>query len=505
MGMDDPACQGCRQRDARIAELEALAGELRARITVLEKQSEEQAKRLEEQAALIRDQARIIRDLSRKLQNVDLPKSGDRSKEARAAEEAKDKASKKTKPSKQPTGRKPGGQPGHSPYLKQLLPPERVNETVAIVPTACGKCGHALPEQPGPRDPEPTRFQVAELPDIKATITEYQGHARTCPCCGEVTQAAIPADIRAHSLGPELSALMGYLVGGCGLSKRRVEEVIESVFEVPVSLGAIAHSEQEMSAALQSLHEEALAAVREADVKHSDETGWKKAGQKRWLWVMATQRVVVFVIHRLHSAAVVMSLLGTVRGILCTDRWSGYDWWPTMQRQLCWSHLKRSFQKMVERGGKAQVTGDACLTIERQVFELWHRFRSGELSRDQLGDLMGPLMLQMLDILHTGERSRDGKTARICRRLIKRYPAIWTFVVEEGVEPTNNHGERVQRFAVLYRKNCFGCHSDGGCRFVERLLTVVQTLRLQKRSILKFLTHALIAHRTGIPKPSLLG
>lgn len=496
--MDGPACQGCRQRDARIADLESLVIELRARIAELERQAQEQA-------AQIRDQARLIRNLAGKLQDKDLPKSGDRTKEAQAAQEAKDKTSR-GKEGQKPTGRKPGGQPGHPPHLKEPLPPERVNHIVPIVPTECVHCGHALPETSGPYDPEPTRFQVAELPEIKATITEYQGHARTCPCCGELTQAAIPAEIRAHSMGPGLSALMSYLVGGCGLSKRRVEEVVESLFEVPVSLGAIAKLEQEMSAALQQSHEEALTAVQAADVKHADETGWKKAGKKRWLWVVATQSVVVFMIHRLRSAAVAMQMLGPVLlGILCSDRWSGYDWWPKMQRQLCWAHLKRNFQKMVERGGKARAIGEACLAIERQVFELWHRFRDGGLTRDELGDGMSSLMLEMLDVLHHGQRSRDGKTARFCRRLIKLYPALWTFVVTEGVEPTNNHGERVQRFAVLYRKNCFGCHSDSGCRFVERLLTVVQTLRLQKRSILAFLTQTLTAHRSRQPKPSLIG
>ncbi len=74
----------------------------------------------------------------------------------------------------------------------------------------------------------------------------------------------------------------------------------------------------------------------------------------------------------------------------------------------------------------------------------------------------------------------------------------------EGVEPTNNHAERVQRLAVLYRKNCFGCHSDSGCRFVERLLTVVQSLRLQKRPVLQYLKETLIAHRTGQGVPSLV-
>jgi transposase len=158
-----------------------------------------------------------------------------------------------------------------------------VSQTIPIIPEHCARCQQALPAEPGSADPEPTRFQVAELREVKATIIEYQGHARTCPGCGEVTRAPISAAIRAHNIGPGLAALLSYLVGACGLSKRRVEELVEAVFEVPVALGTIAKLEQEMSAALAPAHQEALAAVREAPVKHADETGWKKAGRKRWL------------------------------------------------------------------------------------------------------------------------------------------------------------------------------------------------------------------------------
>jgi transposase len=77
-------------------------------------------------------------------------------------------------------------------------------------------------------------------------------------------------------------------------------------------------------------------------------------------------------------------------------------------------------------------------------------------------------------------------------------------VVTEGIEPTNNHAERLLRRGVLWRKNAFGCHSAEGCRFVERLLTVVQTCRLQGRPVLRYLHDAVVAHRQGLPAPSLL-
>lgn len=472
--MDAPPCQQCRERDERIAVLTTRLAELEAKV---------------------QEQAQLILDLARKLQNQDLPKSGTPS----------DSSPSSPPSAKKPSGRKPGGQPNHPPHLKRLLPAERVTDVVPIVPSHCAHCSKPLPVAAGADDPEPTRFQVAELPELKAKITEYQGHARTCPCCGELTRAAIPADVRAHSIGPGLAALMAYLVGNCGLSKRRVEELVEAVFEVPLALGTVAKLEQEMSTALEPVHEEALKVVQEAPVKHADETGWKKAGCKRWLWVVATKTVVVFVIHRLRNAAVVVQLLGkTMAGILCSDRWKAYNWVPVEQRQVCWAHLKRNFEKLLEGGARAKAVAKACLTIKDRVFEVWHLYRGGGLRWNEMDEQMAPLMCRLCAELEGGARSRDRKLARFCGNVLAVYPALWTFVVMEGVEPTNNHAERVQRLAVLWRKNCFGCHSDSGCRFAERLLTVVQTLRVQRRPVLAYLKAALTAHRAGQAAPSLV-
>ena len=99
----------------------------------------------------------------------------------------------------------------------------------------------------------------------------------------------------------------------------------------------------------------------------------------------------------------------------------------------------------------------------------------------------------------------DSKAATFCANLLALYPALWLFASIEGVEPTNNHVERILRLGVLWRKNAFGCHSAAGCRFVERMLTVVQTLRLQKRPVLDYLYRAIVAHWSGLPAPQLLG
>ncbi|MCE9529878.1 MAG: DUF6444 domain-containing protein [Planctomycetes bacterium] len=183
--MEGQACAGCRERDARIAELERLVESLLRRVVELE--------------------ARLNTNSS----NSSTPPSANPLNAARPVKKKKSK-------------QKRGGQPGHPPHLKQLFPPERVKRTESIVPEVCGSCQTKLPRKAGPNDPEPKRFQVVELPPIVVEVVEYQAHARTCPCCGEVTHAAIPADIRAHSVGPRLTSTLSYFSGGQGVSKRGV-------------------------------------------------------------------------------------------------------------------------------------------------------------------------------------------------------------------------------------------------------------------------------------------
>jgi transposase len=308
--MEVPECLGCRELLARNAELEA-------RVLALEAQ---------------------VRDLLDKLK----PPS------------SRVQAPQPPAPSKKPTGRKPGAQPGHPPLMKTLVPPERVNQVVRYVPERCVKCATTLPAEQGPKDPEPTRHQVAELPPVMVEITEHQAHGRTCPCCGEVTWATIPAEVRAYSVGPKFTGFMGLLAGVHGVSKRGIEELMEQAFDASISLGTVSNREQELSAALVPAHAEARQAIASAAVKHADETGWKEAGKKRWLWVAATTSVVYFVIHPCRNLSALKRLVGErFHGILCSDRWCVYDEWPSGMRQLCWAHLKRNWEKQVKRGGEA--------------------------------------------------------------------------------------------------------------------------------------------------------
>lgn len=406
---------------------------------------------------------------------------------------------------KTPTGRKPGGQPGHPGHHRHRLPPERVKIVVPYLPTVCAHCQAPLPAEPGPGDPEPSWHQVAELPELAAVITEHQGHARICPGCGYLNRAAIPPEIRAHVIGPRLAAVVSYFSGRHHIGRRGVEEVVETVFEVPTSLGSVFSLEAETSAALARPYQEAQAAVRDAPVKNTDETGWSERGQKRWLWGVATATVAFFVIHLRRNFEGLQALLGeTINGIICSDRWAVYSKLPLELRQVCWAHLKRDFQKLVDRGGPAEAIGRVGMEVVECLFADWWAFRRGELDRPGLQSRLDPIARELQGVLEQGCSCADSKAATFCANILALYPALWLFAAIEGVEPTNNHAERILRLGVLWRKNAFGCHSAAGCRFVERMLTVVQTLRLQKRPVLDYLHRAIVAHRAGLPAPQLL-
>jgi transposase len=467
--MEAPACPGCRKRDTRIAELERRVAELEA----------------------------TVRDLTTRLgttaSNSSVPPS------ANPLGASPPVVKKKSK-------RRRGGQPGHPPHLRELLPPERVHDVRTFVPRQCEHCHAALPAEPSPNDPEPTRFQTIELPPVVAIVTEYQGHARTCPTCGVVTRAAIPREVLAHSVGPRLTATLSYLSGCHGVSKRGVEEMAAALFDAPVSLGTVANLEQEVSAALAAPHQEAVAAVRQAAVKNADETSWKLRGTLCWLWAAAAAGVVAFVLHAQRSAAGLTALLGMeIQGILCSDRWGVYDRVPAERRQVCWAHLKRDFQKIIDRGGPSVFVGLEGRKIVKKVFAAWQAFRDGQCTRTQLEAKLDPVVNWMNRVLLEGAiLGKDETVATFCENVLALEPALWTFVTTEGVEPTNNVIERLLRRAVLWRKRSFGCASEAGCRFVERILTVVQTRRLQGKSVLDYLHDALRAHRAGQPCPELL-
>jgi transposase len=445
-------------------------------------QQQEQIARLEGEVAKLREQ------VNRNSHNSSQPPSSDGPRTP-------------PRPKSEPSGRKAGGQKGHPGHGRQLKSSHQVQRLVVCKPDTCQQCGALLLGE----DPQPQRHQVSEIPKPEPVVTEYQLHTLTCLACGAQTSSAWPQDMPTGSFGPRTQAMVAYLGGRFGLSHRDIVELMEVGFHLDLSLGSVPAQEQAMSQALQAPVEAAQAYVQQQPSANVDETGWHEMGQQAWLWVGTARLVTTFRLLATRSAEGVKRLLGeSFTGILGSDRWTAYTSFDPSHRQVCWAHLKRDFQALQERGGESWVVGKLLLQQTALLFSYWHRVRDGTLSRADFATLVQPVRNDVKTLLEIGTLTNQASTRKTCANILKLEQALWTFVYQEGIEPTNNAAERPLRRGVLWRKRCFGTQSQPGSLFVERILTTVMTLRQQNRDVLEFLTQARLAEIGAAHVPSLL-
>ena len=205
--------------------------------------------------------------------------------------------------------------------------------------------------------------------------------------------------------------------------------------------------------------------------------------------MVVTALTTVFTIAAKRSAAVAKAVLGSKPNqVVTSDRHSSLEWIDPAWRQICWSHLDRDFQAMIDRGGAGEATGRALLRLSKRMFRWWHRLRDGTIDRQRFQTIAARLRREVKAALEAGQSCGCAKTAATCFEILKVEEGLWTFVRVEGVEPTNNASERALRHAVIWRRISGGTDSADGSRFVERMLTVVATCRQQKRNVLDYLS-----------------
>jgi transposase len=407
----------------------------------------------------------------------------------------------KRKPPAPPTGKKRGGQPKHRRAKRVLVPPEKVRQTITCKPTNCRRCGQGLLGD----DPSPLIHQVAELPRVEPIVDEYQLHRLACPHCKATTCAPLPEGVPTGHFGPYLQAVLSVFTGSYRLSKRQVQQLSTDLFGLVISIGMIAKLERRSAAVLEAPYNELAIGVHSARAANIDETSWREDREKVWLWTTVTRFFTVFTIARHRSGDVAQALLGSEpEQVVGSDRFSAYAWIAARWRQVCWAHLRRDFQAMIDRGGDGKPIGERLLNQSHRLFHNWHRVRDGTLDWEAFGKRMVRLRREVRQSLEEGSKCGCAKTSATCFEILKVEEGLWTFARVEGIEPTNNAAERALRFAVIWRRISGGTDSERGSRFVERTLSVVATCRQQSRNVLEYLTTCFEANHRGQPIPSLL-
>jgi transposase len=467
----------------RIAELEAANRGLQVQLDeaqALISQQQEQLRHLHQQLA------ETTAQLNTNSSNSSLPPSSDRFHGKRRPPPPPDQPRKKR-----------GAQPGHRRHQRLLVPSAQVQRTIPCVPTACRRCGQPLRGT----DPVPLRHQVAELPVVVPDVVEYQLHRLRCPCCHTSTCGTLPAEVQGH-FGTRLQATLALLAGQYRLGLRPVVALAADLWGLGISPGMVSKLRQRTAEALLLPYVQVALYVQSQNV-NIDETHWREDKKPVYLWAVLTPWAGLFRIAKGRTAQIAEELLGKqYAGVATCDRLKSY-WW-IKRLQWCWAHLRRDFQAMIDRGRPGKAIGERLLEQSNRLFHLWHQLGEGQLSRSQFQEAIQPVREAVRRALQAGKKSRCSKTAGTCQELLKHQERLWTFVEVEGVQPTNNEAERAERHGVLWRKTSGGTDSRQGSRFVERILTVVDTCRRQGKKVLDYLSASIQAWRQNRAPPDLV-
>ena len=365
---------------------------------------------------------------------------------------------------------------GHPGHRQQILKPTK---TVPVQPTECS-CGCTTIKM---MKPFYTHQQI-ELPEIEFDVTHYVLHKGLCMDCGK-TVSAILSKEQGFGYGPRMTALIAELSGIQGASRKSVQQFLNSVLGVPISTGGIQKVIDRVSEAAKPVYDKIAETARIQKVGYIDETSWFKTGKLQWLWVMVTSSVALYLVHPSRSREAFNELVKHWQGILVSDNFRVYEKWVNLNQQ-CLAHFIRKARALSESSdNQVSAFGEEMLTL---LQELCHFAKAPPGTRKWNNFYTRFLQLLML---HDDLENEAGK---LTRSLISVMDSLWVFLDEQGVDPTNNRAERALRFGVIWRKRCFGSQSDKGDRWVERILSLKETCRLQSKSSFNVLTDLVKAY-----------
>jgi transposase len=294
----------------------------------------------------------------------------------------------------------------------------------------------------------------------------------------------------AWSIGTELGRFHGTVDGALSAEQTSRGVVLARLVEIPLLSGTDGQNAKQ--------------ALAQQPQVFMDESPTKQANQKAWLWTAVTKFFAVFAIFSSRKGDALPKLLGEDDGgIINCDRAKMY--WQAERLQWCWAHLKRDIQALIDHpDNQVKRLGHDLMRQVKLMFQHWWDHKSGKIDWPTFRVRMAPVRESVNGLLLRGAFSGNRRLVGMCQELHNHREWLWTFVDTEGIEPTNNTAERALRPAVIYRKLSFGTQSESGSRFLERILTVSETCRLQNRSIYDDLVTAVQAHFKHEPIPSLL-
>jgi len=381
----------------------------------------------------------------------------------------------RAKKNKTRRGRKPGAQPGHKPQNYKLKTPD---EIIEVFPGVC-TCGHKVNV-----GSTYSVDQKIEIPPLKPYVREYHLYHGICQACGNRKTADLPKGVNPDLLGDHAKAIISALSGFFHNSKRDVQRILHDIFHVEISLGLVSTTEKRVSHKLQSSYDELCEKMEESSYLHIDETGHKCKGQRGWGWMFTNREMSVLKLTSSRGKKVLQNILPDYTGQIISDRYGAYRHFDDEKRQVCWSHLNRDFQRFAHSRHEAlSVYGRALEQIGYEVFVLEKAFKNQAIDHLFFMRRIRKLKKRMVYVLKGILRVPDCPHAhRVAQNLLNSFEMMWRFVDNREIELTNNLAERQIRKYVVYRKKSLFTWSQRGNEFIERILSLFLTCRLQNQN-----------------------
>ena len=434
---------------------------------------------LREQMALLQERLKLDSRNSSKPPSSDGPGGGNRTQRRASA-------------------RKRGAQKGHPGAFRELLPAAEVDAVHECAPPPVCECGGAVAARG-----KPLRHQVFDVPPVvRPQVQEYRLYSGVCIVCGREHRAALPAGVPSGQIGPRALALVGVLGTRYHLTQFKIRDLLAQLMGVDFSVGAISQAHGKVAAALKAPVAAAMATLGQAPVVHMDETRYPRegsTGSANWVWAAIQPRLAVFTVLPSRARYVIHDLIGKAPGgVIVSDRYAAYAYIDPQQRQVCWAHLLRDFNRIGQRQGMPGRIGQRLLGLGYVMF----RWRERGMSSTEQFE---PLQRRLRQALQAGVmQTQCTRTAKTCANVLALWPALWGFISHPGVEPTNNAAEQALRGIVLKRKISGPTRSRRGDEFIANGFSAYESCRRQGRDFIDYMRSAVLAWIDKAVPPSLV-
>ena len=384
----------------------------------------------------------------------------------REFEEFKKIAKEKSKPSfiKEDVKEEPkksGQKEGHVGYSRHI--PERIDEVKEHKLDKCPICNEPLSNTKEIRE-----RTIEDIEQPKTKVTKHLIHRCYCKNCKKIVEPEIEDALSNSRFGLRLMILILILKLDSRIPSNKIISLLNAVFGIKISDGEIYGILKQLSEAFRDYYEELVIKIKEALVKNIDETSWRIDGKNYWLWIFINKEIALYIVRKKRSSKVPIEILGNQKGkTIIDDRFSAYNELAKVsgcEQQICWAHLLRNSKDLAKHYKEAKY-------IHKRMKYIYKKAKEGEKKEK---------LLHWIDLI--AERNYHGtEVPKFVKSVFKNHREnLFLFVDNPEIDSTNNRAESGLRPVVIIRKISNGSRSENGAKVTGKLLSVLQSMKLQQ-------------------------